>query len=130
MGHVRLFFLVAAAISSAYLLLCLVAPTSLSFEMEQSCRPSDRFSSPLRTEVLPVSIGVMTLQTLETGIDQQVIDVTGTWGRHRLHMEEVSSDGECRRHLFWESTHWPLLLRGAAGLLSLREQIQAELEED
>ena len=70
MGHVRLFFLVAAAVSTAYLLLCLAAPSSLSFEVEQACRPSDRFSAPLNTEVLPVSIGEMTLQTSEAEIVQ------------------------------------------------------------
>ena len=95
MGHVRLFLLVVAAVSTAYLLLCLVAPASLSFEVEQACRPSNRFSAPLSAEVLPVSIGEMTLQTSETEIGHHVIDVTGTWGRHRLRMEEVSSNGEC-----------------------------------
>ena len=129
MGHVRLFLLVTAAVSSAYLLLCLAAPASLSFELEQACRPSDRFSAPLRTEVLPVSIGEMTLQAAEADIGHQVIEVTGTWGRHRMHMEELNEGGQCRRRISWESTHWPLLLRGAAGLVSLREQITADLRE-
>ena len=129
MGHVRLFFLVAAAVSTAYLLLCLAAPSSLSFELEQACPPTDRFSAPLRTEALPVSIGEMTLQTAEAEIGQQIIDVTGTWGRHRVHVEELNKGGQCRRRISWESTHWPLLLRGAAGLVSLRDQITAELGE-
>ena len=129
MGHVRLFLLVAAAVSTAYLLLCLAAPSSLSFNMEQACRPSDRFSAPLRTEVLPVSVGEIILQPSEAEIGQQVIDVTGTWGRHRVHIEKVNDEGQCRRRISWESTHWPLLLRGAAGLVSLREQITADLRE-
>ena len=129
MGHVRLFLLVAAAVSTAYLLLCLAAPSSLSFNMEQACRPSDRFSSPLKTEVLPVSIGEMILQISEAEIGQQVIEVTGTWGRHRVHIEELNEGGQCRRRISWESTHWPLLLRGAAGLVSLRDQITVELGE-
>ena len=129
MGHVRLFFLVVAAVSTAYLLLCLAAPSSLSFDMEQACHPSDRFSAPLRTEALPVSIGEMTLQTAGAEIGHQVIDVTGTWGRHRVHIEELNEGGQCRRRIFWDSTHWPLLLRGAAGLVSLRDQITAELGE-
>ena len=129
MGHVRLFFLVAAAVSTAYLLLCLAAPASLSFDVEQACRPSGRFSAPLRAEVLPLSIGAMTLQTAEAEIGQQVIDVTGTWGRHRVHIEEFIEGGQCRRRISWESTHWPLLLRGAAGLVSLRDQITAGLKE-
>ena len=129
MGHVRLFLLVAAAVSTAYLLLCLAAPSSLSFNMEQACHPSDRFSAPLRTEVLPVSVGEIILQPSESEIGQQVIEVTGTWGRHRMHMEELNEGGQCRRRISWESTHWPLLLRGAAGLVSLREQITADLRE-
>ena len=129
MGHVRLFLLVAAAVSTAYLLLCLAAPSSLSFNMEQACHPSDRFSAPLRTEVLPVSVGEIILQPSESEIGQQVIDVTGTWGRHRVHIEKVNDGGQCRRRISWESTHWPLLLRGAAGLVSLREQITADLRE-
>lgn len=129
MGHVRLFFLVVAAVSTAYLLLCLAAPASLSFDVEQACRPSDLFSAPRHTEALPLSIGEMTLQTAEAEIGQQIIDVTGTWGRHRVHMEELNKGGQCRRRISWESTHWPLLLRGAAGLVSLRDQITAELGE-
>ena len=76
-----------------------------------------------------MSIGEMTLQTAEAEIGQQIIDVTGTWGRHRVHMEELNIGGQCRRRISWESTHWPLLLRGAAGLVSLRDQITAELGE-
>jgi len=76
-----------------------------------------------------VSIGEMTLRTSEAEIGQQVFDVTGTWGRHRVHMEERNEGGQCRRRISWESTHWPLLLRGAAGLVSLRDQITAELGE-
>ena len=129
MGHLRLFLLVAAAVSTAYLLLCLAAPESLSFHLEQACRPSDRFSAPHKTEPLPVSIGEMSLQTSGAEIGKQVIDVTGTWGRHRLHIEEFIEGGQCRRRISWESTHWPLLLRGAAGLVSLRDQIMAELRE-
>ena len=129
MGHLRLFLLVAAAVSTTYLLLCLAAPAGLSFDVEQACRPSGRFSAPLSAEVLPLSIGAMTLQTAEAEIGQQVIDVTGTWGRHRVHIEEFIEGGQCRRRISWESTHWPLLLRGAAGLVSLRDQITAGLKE-
>ena len=129
MGHVRLFFLMAATVSTAYLLLCLAAPSSLSFEVDQTCPPTDRFSAPLRTEALSLSIGELTFQTSEAEVGQQVIDVTGTWGRHRVRIAELNDGGQCRRRISWESTHWPLLLRGAAGLVSLRDQITAELGE-
>ncbi|MGB1671135.1 MAG: hypothetical protein ACPHCT_06655 [Flavobacteriales bacterium] len=71
----------------------------------------------------------MSLKTSGFEIGKQVVDVTGTWGRHRMHIEEFIEGGQCRRRISWESNQWPLLLRGAAGLVSLRDQIMAELSE-
>ena len=129
MGHLRLFLLVTAAALTAYVLLCVAAPSKLAIRVEGTCPPSGQGAAFHLGETLPVPLGEMTLRTFADDADEKTIEVSGSWGRHRILIERVDEGGECRRRISWQSTHWPLLLRGAAGLVSLRETVTVHLEE-
>ena len=72
-------------------------------------------------------LGHMMLTSAGTNASREQIEVSGSWGRHQISIEMVTSEDECRQRVSWQSHHWPFLLRGAAGFVSLRETVTLHL---
>jgi len=127
MGHLRLLLLVTATVSTAYLVVCLLAPTSLEFTWEESCPMTRNWREAGAEMTWALPLGQMMLTSAGTNASSEQIEVSGSWGRHRISIEMITSEDECRQRVFWQSRHWPFLLRGAAGFVSLRETVTLHL---
>ncbi len=120
MGHLRLLFLLLGTLFSAYLLLCLVAPSDLTLNWKGACSESPVVEPGNWT----FPLGDMWVEPL----DSSRFSVHGLWGEHHLRIENQTGSGVCIMHVNWDSVHWPLLLRGAASLVDVRGEILSRIE--
>lgn len=127
MGHLRLLLLVAATVSTAYLVVCFLAPSSLAFTWEEPCLETPTWREAGAEMTWPLPWGHMLLTSAGTNAGLEQIAVSGSWGRHRISIDHISSGDGCRQRVTWQSLHWPFLLRGAAGFVSLKETVMLHL---
>jgi len=127
MGHLRLLFLVLGMLSAAYLLLCLAAPTTLSFRMEGQCTEEGISERASGIGSWPFPLGAMEVEPLGSPGASRFA-VNGPWGEHRFQVETRTETGSCVVQVEWESLRWPLLLRGAASLLNVRQRARAHVD--
>ncbi len=120
MGHLRLFTVLIGVLSSAYLLMCLVAPPKLTLQWEGAC---SEFPA-VEAEDWKFPLGDMRVEPL----DSTRYFVEGVWGEHDLRIERRTGAGGCVIQVDWTSVRWPFLLRGAAGIFNVRREVLFHME--
>ena len=116
MDHLRLLLLLIGTVLGGYLLLCLVAPTELSFDWPCDCEV--RVESPPHAVDFPM--WSMEVTEEDTGLRSTWV-LRGRWGEHRMVRETSEHSGDCVGRLSWQSLRWPFFLRGAAALANVRQ---------
>ena len=120
MGHLRLFVVLTGLLSAAYLLLCLVAPSELTLHWEGDCSESPT----VEAEYWRLPLGVMRVEPL----DSNRYFVEGVWGEHDLRIERRTGFESCVIEVSWTSVRWPFMLRGAASICNVREEVLARIK--
>lgn len=120
MGHLRLFTVLMGVLSAAYLLMCLVAPSELTLQWEGAC---SEFPA-VEADDWKLPFGVMRVELV--GSNRYVVE--GAWGEHDLRIQRRAGSDGCIIQADWTSVRWPFLLRGAASIFNVREEVLSHIE--